>query len=289
MTSGCSSSTEVDHVLWDGRRSLPRSEALPEEEPLEIRVNGAPIAVLMRTPGEDEDLVRGFLITTRVIRNIDEILLLRRYPAGPERQGPAMVAVLDPRASFDLKHLPRHAYSACCGVCEAANNESGLHAPLPLTDEPEAALAPRTRKVPNLEELRLKLGRSRGLYSAGAFSADGELLAFHQDIGRHNVVDKIVGALAASSAKADMLVVSGRVSCEIIQKALAARIPAIASEEAPSTLAVSMARASNMTVVSPLTGSGRLAVYADSGRILNPSDPFLVVDAERSQGPPMVS
>jgi len=261
--------TRVDRVTWEGERAEPGPDVLVREEPLEIRVNGAPIAVLMRTPGDDEALVRGFLVTEGIVEQADDVRSIRPCSnvETPEAEGNVMRVVLGPHVRFDLARFRRNLFAtSSCGICGKASIESVISTAPPV---PAGPLLPRsllTRLVPAMRRWQVLFEETGGLHAAGGFTARGEPLAVCEDIGRHNAVDKVVGKLAFETRRADVLVVSGRVSFEIAQKALAARIPAVVAVSAPSALAVELARASNQTLVAFVRGH-RMVVYADPGRL----------------------
>lgn len=266
---------QVDRVTYEvtreGLRRDPGPDLLVREEPLEIRVNGAPVAVLMRTPGDDEALVRGFLLTERIVERSSDIRSIRpcRVVDLPEAEGNVFLAVLEPEVPFDLARFRRNLFAtSSCGICGKASVEAALRTAPPVGDGPPMARPTALELVPAMRRAQPLFDRTGGLHAAAAFTADGRALAVHEDIGRHNAVDKVVGSLAAKGLAADALVVSGRVSFEIAQKALAARIPILIAVSAPSALAVELCRASNMTVAAFVRGE-RMVVYADPGRLID--------------------
>ncbi|HKO74156.1 MAG TPA: formate dehydrogenase accessory sulfurtransferase FdhD [Gaiellaceae bacterium] len=242
---------------------LPEGETeadeIAVEEPLEIRVDGRPVAVTMRTPGHDEELALGFLIS-------EGVSPVRASLPDDLAQNTVDVEVED----FDFERLARNFYtSSSCGVCgkgaleavavEAPGVESDLVVPAALVAElPE-----------RLRESQPTFAATGGLHATGLFSADGELLAVREDVGRHNAMDKVVGwafgqGLLPLSDK--MLCVSGRLSFELVQKAAVAGCPLVVAVGAPSTLAVDLARDRGVTLCGFVRG-GRVNVYSEPQRI----------------------
>lgn len=217
------------------------------EEPLEIRLDGHPVAVVMRTPGADLELVAGFLITEGIISSVAE---LRKTEARPEEN--RVLAFLQDGVEVDLGRLTRHLFTgSSCGLCGKATLEAIFthFPPIPRQLEiPDAVILAAPGKLRAAQDAFESTG---GLHAAGIFSASGELLVLREDIGRHNAVDKVVGhsLLNGIDLSRGFLLVSGRVSFEILQKALAARIPAIAAISAPSSLAVEFARDSGQSLI----------------------------------------
>ena len=217
------------------------------EEPLQIVIDGHPIAVTMRTPGHDAELALGFLLTEGVIRSRDEV---RRIDTD-SRDNHALVFLSD-SAEVDLKKLTRHVFSASsCGVCGKATIEAVTSRRPPLEDRFEISSAVLLAAPAKLEAAQSVFARTGGLHAAGIFTADGTALVIREDIGRHNAVDKVLGhALEAGwNLSQSFLLVSGRVSFEIMQKALAGGLPLVAALSAPSSLAVDFAVESNQTLV----------------------------------------
>jgi FdhD protein len=233
------------------------------EEPLEIRIRASRIAVLMRTPGHDDDLVRGFLFTEHVVTDPADIARIESCSVAPSHDdalaSPAgttenvIDAILHPRVDLDLERLRRNVFaSSSCGVCGKAALENVLQMDPPISPT-NARFS--VRDIGNLVE-RLRgeqhaFARTGGLHAAALFDAEHALLVAREDVGRHNAVDKAIGhALGAGTlSRARALVVSGRVSFEIVQKAAAARLSLIAAVSAPSSLAVETARALDLALV----------------------------------------
>jgi FdhD protein len=247
--------------LRAGENDFPHDDALAVEVPLEVRIGGRPVAVMMRTPGHDAELVAGFLFTAGVIADADDILSIE--PA--ERAN-----VLDVRLFTSRRPGARHFVSnSGCGVCGKPSLESvELHgAPV------ESDLSVSRRVLCELPE-RLRgaqplFARTGGAHASGLFSPSGDLLAVREDVGRHNALDKLVGwALNEGRVPLSdcLLVVSGRVSYELIQKAVAAGVPLVAAVGAPSSLAVELAGRFGVTLVGFLHAGGMNA-YAHTARI----------------------
>ena len=246
----------------DGRRT-ERPDSLAVEEPLGIRVNGAPLSVTMRTPGHDLQLALGFLHTEGVLRPGDDI--------------PAATAcsdnVVDVHTTADVSvGGGRNFYvSSSCGVCgkdsiDAVRTRSSYdvgHDPVVVTSSTLLRLPVALRAG------QRAFDRTGGLHAAGLFTADGELLCVREDVGRHNAVDKVVGWAVEQSRlplAGTVLQVSGRASFELVQKAVMAGIPVLAAVSAPSSLAVTLAEEAGLTLVGFLRGAS-YNVYAGASRV----------------------
>jgi len=252
----------------------PGGGAAPDEvaveEPLEIRVEGRPVAVTMRTPGHDAELAAGFLLTEGVIARGADIFEISE--CGVSGANAIEVTLRQPGA-VDFARLTRHVFgSSSCGVCGKATIESvhAHHPPVPagegLRDLPAAILGLLPAR---LAEGQAVFQRTGGLHAAALFDATGRILVLREDVGRHNAVDKVLGhALLAPDAATGGcgLLVSGRVSFEIAQKALAARIAVVAGLSAPTSLAVDFARASGQALIGFLRAGGH-NVYAGNDRL----------------------
>lgn len=217
------------------------------EEPLEIRLDGHPVAVVMRTPGDDLELVAGFLITEGIISSVAE---LRKTDARPDEN--RVLAFLQDGVEVDLGRLTRHLFTgSSCGLCGKATLEAIFTDFPPIPQKLALADAVILGAPGKLRGAQDAFESTGGLHAAGIFSAAGELLVLREDIGRHNAVDKVIGhaLLNGIDLTKTFLLVSGRVSFEILQKALAARIPVIAAISAPSSLAVEFATESGQTLI----------------------------------------
>ena len=223
------------------------TDRVAAEEPLEIRLDGHPVAVLMRTPGADLELLSGFLITEGILTSIGQ---LRKTEVRPEEN--RVLAFLHEGVHVDLGKLTRHLFSSSsCGLCGKATLEAILCDFPPLTQPLIVADSVLLAAPAQLRASQSTFESTGGLHAAGLFSVTGELLVLHEDIGRHNAVDKVIGhgLLQQLDFSQSFLLVSGRVSFEIMQKALAARIPLIAAISAPSSLAVDFAKKSGQTLI----------------------------------------
>lgn len=277
MISPRRSAARIDVDRYDGDMARTRRDVVAVEEPMEIRLSVPGqaehvVAVTMRTPGSDFELAAGFLLSEGLLARREDVADLR-YCTDVEQQDYNIVTVhLRPGAPFDASSLTRNFYTtSSCGVCGKASLEAievrGC-VPLPLGEmqiDPAAI-----RRMPGLLlERQSTFERTGGLHAAGLFGPDGEAGSIREDVGRHNAVDKITGEafLEGRLPLADqVLAVSGRTSFEIIQKALAAGIPAVVAVGAPSSLAVDLARQFNMTLVG-FTKSTGFNVYTGSARI----------------------
>jgi FdhD protein len=260
-----------DETLAPARRREYRGAAFADgddqvarEEPLEIRIAGVPIAVTMRTPGHDEELVRGFLVTERVAR-LDQVASVG--PCSESEAGNVVQVVPRPGVELDLARLRRNFYaSSSCGVCGKASLEGVLACAPPLPDGPSVPAALLYRLPARLAAEQETFAATGGLHAAGLFTMDGELLCVREDVGRHNAIDKVVGWAAERRVAPAVMLVSGRVSFEVVQKTLAARVPILAAVSAPTSLAVELAARANLTLCGFLRGE-RVCVYAGAARV----------------------
>ncbi len=252
--------------------TTPDEDAVAREEPLALQLGSQSLAVVMRTPGDDEELATGFLVTERVVACASDVVAVRHCTLAPSPEAVDNVirVTLAPEIEVDLDALRRNLYaSSSCGICGKATLESVLAVAPPL-DDPTRLPPAFFRDLP--EQLRrgqATFARTGGLHAAALFQADGRLCVVREDIGRHNAVDKVVGWAARSGRlplSGHVLLVSGRISYEIVQKALAARIPVVAAVSAPSSLAVDLAREARMALVGFLR-EGRFNVYGHRDRV----------------------
>jgi FdhD protein len=257
-----------------------RPDTLAAEEPLEIRVAGRPLTVTMRTPGDDFDLARGFLVSEGVVSADSDIVAIR-YCAGATANGVNTYNVLDVLLDDGVPapdpSLERNFYTtSSCGLCgkaslEAVRTISKWHVdrdPLRLNAATIATLPDKLRAAQRVFD------RTGGLHAAGLFDAGGELLCVREDVGRHNAVDKVIGwALDAGRLplSGTTLMVSGRASFELVQKAVMAGVPALAAVSAPSSLAVDLAREMGLTLIGFLRGSS-MNIYSGVERIPSGQD-----------------
>jgi FdhD protein len=264
-------SIELTQVTqWEDGKVARVEDYLAGEEPLEMRAGRYSLGVTLRTPGDDEELVAGFLFTEGIISRREDLVALK-MPGNTTAERNLVRVTLDPSVHLAANSAARR-YSAgsACGVCGKASIEQlrrrGLRRPEAATRfNPEMLyqLPPRLRAAQDV------FGRTGGLHGAALFNATGELLVLREDIGRHNAVDKAIGwALLGGRLPLSnhVLLVSGRGGFEIVQKAISAGIPLLASVSAPSSLAVQLARELGLTLVGFLRGR-RFVIYAGEERI----------------------
>ena len=242
------------------------------EEPLEIRVKGESIVITMRTPGHDKELAIGFLLSEGVVTSSADILEVAYCQQGEATLHENILNVfLSPKVHINLDRLKRNVYaSSSCGLCGKASIESLRNIFEPLNKHKKVIDVETIITLP--EELRAKqstFDKTGGLHAAALFDSNGELLVLREDIGRHNAVDKVLGHLLLKDRlplEDCVLMVSGRASFEIIQKALAGRVGVVCAVSAPSSLAVDMAKESGQTLIGFLRG-GKFNVYSHKERI----------------------
>ncbi|MCP3753911.1 formate dehydrogenase accessory sulfurtransferase FdhD [Streptomyces sp. TBY4] len=253
-----------------------RADTLVAEEPLEIRLNGKPLAITMRTPGDDFALAVGFLASEGVLGSASDVRAVT-YCEGAAEDGTNTYNVVNVQLAAGVPvpdiTLERNVYTtSSCGLCGKASLDAVRTATrFPgLADDPVRVSARLLGELPDrLRERQKVFDRTGALHGAGLFSADGELIDVREDVGRHNAVDKIVGrALQAGRLPlaGTVLLVSGRASFELAQKAVMAGIPVLAAVSAPSSLAVDLAVESGLTLVGFLRG-GDMNIYAGEERI----------------------
>lgn len=272
--------TVVD-VSTDGAGSRTRADAVTVEEPLELRVNGSPLTVTMRTPGSDIELVHGFLLSEGVIRDPSDVTLAR-YCEGAVVSGESgfdentynvIDVTLAPGVAPPTAEMARSFFtSSSCGVCGKASIELLRgRTSWPVHDDETQWPAELIAALPDkLRTEQRSFDKTGGLHAAGLYGATGELLAVREDVGRHNAVDKVIGWALLSGrlpAAGCVLMVSGRASFELTQKALMAGIPCLSAVSAPSSLAIETAADAGMTLVGFVRGT-RLNVYSRPDRVL---------------------
>jgi FdhD protein len=261
-----------------GLAAQPRADFLAAEEPLGIRVNGTALTMTMRTPGDDIELAAGFLVSEAVIRTPDDLAGIRLCDGttcghgGHEGMGNIADVTLAPGVTVAATARRSFMTTSACGVCgkasiadicvlpgAALDGDSTMFAPDLLADLPA-----RLRKAQRV------FSRTGGLHAAGLFTAAGDLIAVREDVGRHNAVDKVVG-WALLDGRLPLtgcaLLVSGRASFELVQKAVLAGIPLLAAVSAPSSLAVDLAAEAGLTLVGFLRGQ-TMNVYAGAQRVI---------------------
>ncbi|MFB6517571.1 formate dehydrogenase accessory sulfurtransferase FdhD [Streptomyces sp. NPDC056401] len=253
-----------------------RADTLVAEEPLEIRLNGKPLAITMRTPGDDFALAVGFLASEGVLASASDVRAVT-YCEGAAEDGTNTYNVVNVQLAAGVPvpdiTLERNVYTtSSCGLCGKASLDAVRTATrFPgLADDPVRVSARLLGELPDRLRAEQKVfERTGALHGAGLFSAGGELIDVREDVGRHNAVDKIVGrALQAGRLPlaGSILLVSGRASFELAQKAVMAGIPVLAAVSAPSSLAVDLAVESGLTLVGFLRG-GDMNIYAGEERI----------------------
>ncbi len=256
---------------WQDGKVSQFDDYLVGEEPLEIRLGAHPISVTMRTPGHDLELAAGFLLTEGVIREIEQVVALRQVATRGYKRNVVRVDLAGGVTSKQALRRRNFVVSSSCGLCGKASIDAvrvrGIARPnSELRISPEALCS-----LPEaLRSSQALFGRTGGLHAAGLFDQSGQLIALREDVGRHNAVDKLVGwALLEQRLplKDSILLVSGRGSFEIIQKALVAGVPIVACVSAPSSLAVQLAWEFNLTLVGFLRGK-RFVVYTGEERVL---------------------
>ena len=267
----------VTRFRLDGNVSR-RDDVLAGEEPLEIRVGGKSFTVTMRTPGDDFDLVAGFLVSEGVIWEPGQLISLR-YCAGVDEDGKQTFNVVDvqlrPGTPLPDTGMERHVYtSSSCGICGTASIEAVRKSShFDLAGDPVRLPLDMLAALPDrLREGQKVFDRTGGVHAAGLFSAEGELLCLREDVGRHNAVDKVVGWALRTGLlplRGTVLQVSGRASFELVQKAQLAGIPVLAAVSAPSALSVDLAKDAGLTLIGFSRGTS-LNCYSAPERILAP-------------------
>ncbi len=266
----------------DGALLTQRPETLVVEEPLEIRLNGTPLTVTMRTPGSDVELAQGFLLTEGVIDGRTDVLTVRYCRSAVAHRGANPGDGLNTYNVLDVTTAPgvpmpdvsvqRNFYTtSSCGVCGKASLDAvatvSRHCP---GDDPTVVAAEALTAMPRrLREAQKVFASTGGLHAAALFTADGTLLAVREDIGRHNAVDKVVGWAVEQNRiplSGTVLLVSGRASFELAQKSVMAGVPVLAAVSAPSSLAVDLAAESGLTLVAFLRGDS-MNIYTRPDRV----------------------
>jgi FdhD protein len=266
--------------VHDPSTATSRDDSVAVEEPLEIRISGDVVAVTMRTPGDDGDLALGFLYAEGIVGSAADVGSVA-HCGRPGDEGYGNVVEVTPGAGVALE-FERVAASrrgtlttAACGVCGRRTVEDLVAVCAPLPPGPVLAAGAVAAAVARLREAQGVFSRTGGTHAAAAHDAVGARLVAREDVGRHNAVDKVVGALlrerrvgpgAPAEGAPALLVVSGRASFEMVQKAARAGIPVLASVSAPTTLAVDLALATGVTLAGFVRGD-RVNVYAHPERI----------------------
>lgn len=255
---------------WNDGALRATDDYLAGEEPLEIRIGDSPMSVTMRTPGHDLELATGFLLTEGLVKLGDEFSV--GHEPDEKQNGANRVRVdFPPNVTLDPELTRRNFYaSSSCGVCGKASIDSIRSRAIRPIDsdcriDPEVLCG-----LPDqLRAAQAVFGRTGGLHAAGLFTPQGEPMAVREDVGRHNAVDKIVGWAWMNNRlplRDSVMMVSGRGGFEIVQKAIVAGVPVLASVSAPSDLAVNLAREFGLTLVGFLRGR-RFVIYSGAQRI----------------------
>ncbi len=266
QAGGVNPGLTLAHVVADG---AARTDAVAVEAPLEVRIGGKPLTVLMRTPGHDAELVAGFLFGEGVIADADELLAVEHAADAPDadRGNVVNVSLLTARrVPISERMFISH---SSCGIC----GKPSLAA-IEVRGEPVRSVLRVQRPILTALPERLKaaqplFARTGGVHASALFTPAGELVAVREDVGRHNALDKLVGwALAEGRVPLSgcLLLVSGRVSYELVQKAIAAGVPLVAAVGAPSSAAVDLAERFGITLVGFLRATG-MNVYAHPERV----------------------
>jgi FdhD protein len=249
-----------------------RDDCIAVEAPLELRIGGKAATVLMRTPGHDEELVRGFLFSEGLIGEADDILSMER-PTGLDGSQQGNVIAVRLASARQGMGLDRLFYSnSSCGVC-GKKSIASLEIRGPICDSSLRVQRNMLSSLPDrLKAVQPTFALTGGVHASGLFTPQGELVAVREDVGRHNALDKLIGwALAAGKVPLanHVLLVSGRVSYELVQKAIIAEVAVIAAVGAPSSLAIELAQRFNITLVGFLRAE-TMNVYSNPGRLVEP-------------------
>jgi FdhD protein len=253
-----------------------REDRVTVEEPLEIRMGTETLAVTMRTPGDDFDLASGWLLAEGIVHRPDEIVRLEhcREVRSPEEEGNVVVV----RATVPSRTLLDRARrllvtTSSCGLCGKASIEA-VHGNFPAVESTARVTPAVLSRLPDaLRRAQTAFGQTGGLHGAGIFDLEGSLLCAREDVGRHNAVDKAIGTMFRQGRvplSEAILLVSGRASFEIVQKAVAAGIPIVAAVSAPSSLAIDLARPSGVALVGFLREGG-FNLYSGEHRVDAPA------------------
>jgi FdhD protein len=260
-------------LKWRANGSTSIDDPLAVEEPLEIRLAGRRFTLTMRTPGNDEELAAGFLLAEGFITNADELGEIRRVRDAKGGDEPnAIDVILNVHAEGLRERLKRNfTISSSCGVCGKTSIDSITRRIAPIASDAKIAAATILQLGNRLRESQEVFAATGGLHACGLFDLEGNLLATREDIGRHNAVDKIVGWALANEMlplSTSLMMVSGRLSFEIVQKAAAAGLPILAAVSAPSSLAVDLAEEGGITLIGFLRDAS-FNVYTHRARIVN--------------------
>jgi len=265
--------TPSPHLAPEGTRDARRIQWQPDsesqdedrvvvEEPLEIRLGSVPLAVLMRTPGQDEELVTGFVVTEQIVASLEQVQRVAHCSVGEHSEN-IMIVYPAEGAELDPKHLSRNLYTtSSCGVCGKRSLDQALLAAPPLSTAQEFDRSLLSAAPEKLRKFQSLFAQTGAIHAAGLMDEAGDLVVVREDIGRHNAVDKVIGNQLAKGNPMNQraLIVSGRTSFEIVQKALAARISYVVSVGGVSSLAIDLAEEAGITLMGFAT-STRLSLY----------------------------
>ena len=276
-----SSVQPVDIIKVRADQTFAETDLIVTEEPLEIRIGYGPetdrsqftLSVTMRTPGNDEELCLGFLYSEGIIQGKKDIMTVKYCgnQDNPQEKDNVMRVELSPQVSFDPAQFNRNFYTASsCGVCGKASIES-LSVNCDTLNHIDAKIGSSMLfELPDkLQEAQMLFGHTGGLHASGLFDLNGNMLMLMEDVGRHNALDKLVGTflLKESDPFAQaVLVLSGRISFDLVQKAIRAGIPIIAAVGAPSSLAVDVAKTYGVTLIGFLR-ENKFNVYCEQQRV----------------------
>ena len=256
-------------VRFGGDTAESVADDLVVESPVEFRLSGVPVAVLMRTPGDDEVLARGFALSESILLHPDEFVTIEavRPLAGDDRWD----LILADGVTVDPEQFRRNTYTtSSCGVCGKASIDAVRIAARAVGPGPRVSSRTISGLPDTMRRAQTAFDLTGGIHAAAALNAEGELLAIHEDIGRHNAVDKLIGELAAERWPLDdvVMAVSGRVSFEIVQQAAVVGIPMVCGVSAASSLAAELGEEMGMTIIG-FVRNGGFNVYSGPGRLVS--------------------
>jgi FdhD protein len=264
--------THITHqaIHWDGRMQKPFDLRLVPEEPLSIRLQGNPYSVVMRTPGDEIPHVAGFCLGEGIVDNPDDFASLA-FCDGADTNVVA-VTLKPSRQKMVSEHLERRGFvsQTSCGLCGKEIIEDLFQVIKPLTDRRKIDIGKGLDRLENLSDHQPLRGETKASHAAALYGPDGALLSAAEDVGRHNALDKAVGRLflKGNLSAVSFLVLSSRISYELVQKAARARIPVILAASRPTSLAVGLASELNMTLASLAKGAG-LYVFCGEDRLVH--------------------
>ena len=258
------------HRLVDGITPRACGDEVVLEEPLEIRIEGSPVAIAMRTPGQDEELAAGWLLSESIVTSASDIAAIVPKPGGDGQRAAMVDVMLCDAARFDAaRHRRSLVTNASCGLCGAATVDQVLRDFAPVTSPFQIAPDLLLKMTAQLSAQQGAFRRTGGVHACGLFDENGMLLALREDVGRHNALDKLLGRALLDGLlplSQHVVFLSGRVSFEMMQKALAAGVPVVAAIGAPSSLAIELAAKSGQTLVAFIRGA-TMNVYAGIERL----------------------